>query len=94
MKIKPGYLMKKVGDDYVVVSVDSKVVNFNSMISLNESGCLLWKKLEEGCSEEDLVKVILNEYDIEEAIAKQDVEEFLANLRKHQLIDWWNATFV
>ncbi len=85
MKIKEGFLLKEVADNYVVVPVGD--VAFNGMLSLNETGNLIWKKLETGCEENDIVKAVLAEYDISEEKARADISVFLGKLREAGLLD-------
>ena len=85
MKIKDGYLLKEVGGNFVVVPVGN--VNFNGMLSLNETAMLIWKKLENGCEEADLVNAFLEEYDVTEERAKEDISIFVNKLKKAGILD-------
>ena len=85
MKIKDGFLLKEVAGNYVVVPVGD--VSFNGMLSLNETGYLIWKKLEEGCETSDIVHAFLAEYDVSEGKATEDITAFLDRLKKAGMID-------
>lgn len=85
MKIRDGYLLKEVAGNHVVVPVGN--VSFNGMLSLNETGVLIWKKLQDGCTEEDLVAAFLEEYDVSEERAKNDVSVFVEKLKNAGVID-------
>lgn len=87
MKIKEGLMMKKVGKEYVVMSIDTKQVDFNGMISLNESGAFLFEQLKKDLSEEELLRAFLSEYDIDEKTARQDIDQFITALKKNQLVE-------
>jgi hypothetical protein len=50
------------------------------MVTVNEVGVLLWKMLQEEVTFEDLVKGVLEEYDVDEAAARADIQEFLDKL--------------
>lgn len=52
----------------------------HGMITLSESGLLLWNRLQEECTEEDLVQAILAEYEIDRETAAADVRAFLARM--------------
>lgn len=84
MRIRDGYLLKKVAGNFVVVPVEN--LDFDGLLNLNESGALLWKKMEEECTINDLTKELIDTYDIEESDAKRDVLIFLDVLRKENLI--------
>jgi len=82
MKIKEGFVLRKVADNWVVLPVGKASVDFNGMLSLNESGTILWHALEKGGSREDLANALLDEYDVELDQALADVDEFLTVLEK------------
>ena len=58
MQIKSGFMLKEVAGTNIVVPVGENTVDFNAMITLNESGAFLWQQLEKECSMADLVKVM------------------------------------
>ncbi len=82
MKIKEGYVLREVADQYVVIPFGSESVSFNGMITLNESGALLWRALENGGDRETLADALVGEYDIDRESALADADEFIASLTK------------
>lgn len=86
MKLKTGFVLRKVADTYVVVAVGAEAKKHNVMITLNETGALLWEKLSEGADEESLTNAILEVYDIDEATARKDVQAFIAKVKGEDLI--------
>lgn len=87
MKLKPGFVLRNVAGYNVVVPIGEAALDFNGMINLNESGAMLWKMLEDGTAEEDMVKAFLDEYDITEDVARADVAAFIKKMREASLID-------
>ena len=81
MKIKDGYMLREVAGNSVVVAVGKAALDFNGLITLNSTGVFLWKMLAEGINEEDLLTAVLDEYDIDEATAKNDIAEFIEKLK-------------
>ena len=81
MKIRKDYIMRKVADSYVVLPMDEATLRFDGMITLNESGALLWQRLEQGANLHDLVEVLTSEFDVSEQEATEDVAAFLNLLR-------------
>ena len=66
MKIKEGYVIKKLGTGYVVVTVGDASRDFNGVISMNPSGAFLWQRILEGDdSREKLVRAMTPTYFIE-----------------------------
>ena len=87
MKLKTGFVLRKVADTYVVVAIGAEAKKHNVMITLNETGSLLWEKLSEGADEKALVDAILEVYDIDEATAKADVLKFIDKVKTEGLLE-------
>ena len=87
MKIKNGYMLREVAGEAVVVAPGEATLNFQGIISLNETGALLWKELEQGCEKKDLVQALLDEYEVDAETAEKDVNEFLKRADDAGLID-------
>ena len=86
MKIKEGFILREIAGSFIVVAVGDAVKSFNGVINLNQTGAMLWKALVSGGDKEALVKVLLDNYDVDEQIARKDVDAFIAKLEKASLI--------
>ena len=87
MKIKDGFLLRKVGEQNIVVAIGDESRDFNGIIRLNETGRFLWEKLQNTTTENELVSAMLLEYNIDEASAKNDTAEFLESLKEANLLE-------
>lgn len=87
MKIKDGFVLREVAGTKMVVPVGGECVNFNGMITLNETGAFLWEALSQDVTEEFLVMALLGEYDVEEIDAKNDVKEFVKKLKDSNILE-------
>jgi len=87
MKIKEGFIFRKIADTYVVVAVGEAAKNFKGMVSLNETGGFLWEKLCAGSDEESLVKALLAEYDVDEEKARTDVSAFVKKVSEAGFVE-------
>ncbi len=87
MKIRDGFMLREVAGQWVVVPLGERVVEFNGIMTLSESGALLWKVLEKDVLEEELVQAVLKEYSIDAETAKKDVQEFIGTIRKKDLLE-------
>ena len=74
MKIKEGYVIKKLGDGYVVVTVGDASKDFNGVIRFNASGAFLWDSIRDGAdSREKLIRIMIEKYDdLDEETAGKD----------------------
>ena len=86
MKIKDGYMLRNVAGKYIVVPVGEETMDFNGIITTNETGAFLWKSLENEISQADLLKDFLNEYEIDEQIAAEDLSDFIKKLSDADLL--------
>ena len=87
MKIKEGYILRQVAGSSIIVAVGDEAVNFDGIKTLNETGAFLWKKIEQGMDEENIVKALMDEYEVDEETAKNDVGEFVKLLINNGLIE-------
>ena len=85
MKIKDGYLLKKVAGDFVIVPI--KKGAFTSVMTLNETGAFLFEKISEGADETGAVKALLEEYNTNEQTALRDVRNFIAALSRAGVLE-------
>ncbi len=86
MKIKDGFLLKKVGGQNVVVALGEASRSFNGIIRLNDTGEFLWRQLQQERTEEQLLAALTAEYDIDPEQARADIAEFLGSLKKAALL--------
>lgn len=86
MKIKDGFIIREVAGSFIVVAVGSAAKNFNGIINLNETGAFLWKILERGATEEELLAKMTEEYDVDEETARKDIDAFINKLQEAKLV--------
>lgn len=82
MKISDKFVLRQVAGSWIVLPVAEKTVDFNGMLTLNETGLMLWKLLEKGSSREALAQALTDEYDVTFAEALADVDEYLGKLER------------
>ena len=83
MKIKKGFILRVVGGESVVVPVGEMSKTFHGMINLNETGAFMWNFFSEEHSLEEGVSALLSEYEVEETVARADVEKFMNAIMKN-----------
>lgn len=87
MKIKNGFAKREIAGSNIVVPVGKTAMDFNGMITLNDSGSFLWDCFTNDITVEDAVKSVIDEYDIDEETAKKDIEKFVEMLRQNNLLE-------
>jgi hypothetical protein len=82
MKTNDKFVLRQVAGAWIVLSVAEKTVDFNGMLTLNETGVMLWKLLEKGSTREALAEALTAEYEVTFAEALADVDEYLGKLER------------
>ena len=86
MIIKKDLIKREIAGDTILVPIGKDVYDSNGLFVLNELGAFIWDLLPDAVSEDDLLKAILEEYDVDTDVAKADLQEFLENLRNLGII--------
>lgn len=82
MKINENFVLRQVADTWVVLPLGEATVNFNGMLTLNESGVVLWRALEQGGDRECLADALAAEYEVSREQALTDADAFVAKLKE------------
>ncbi len=84
---KVDFILRKVADSYVVVPVGKLTLDFNGIINLNETGAFLFELLQEGAEKEDLLRKMLEEYDVTPEKAAADIDVFLKKAEEADVLE-------
>lgn len=82
MKIDKNFVLREIAGEYIIIPTGQTALEFNGLITVNEVGMELWKMLQEDVTFDDLLNGILEEYDVDENAAREDIQEFLDRLVK------------
>ena len=85
--IKPGYILREIAGEYVIVPVDEECMISNAVMSPNDSAVLFWKVFQTPHTKEDAVRKGLQEYDVEEETIRSAVYRFLKDTLKYNIIE-------
>ena len=81
IKAKKGFILRRLGKEYMVVPVGEASKAFNGMIRMNETGAFYWGELEKGITKDGLVAKMLERFeDLDEETARRDLGEFLETM--------------
>lgn len=86
MHIVPGFVVRQIAGETVAIPAGEAARALSGLLALNGSGRLLFERLQTEQTEESLVQLLLEEYEIDEATARSDVAEFLAPLRANGVL--------
>lgn len=75
MKAKPGFNLRVVCGENIIVAEGEENIDFSNIISMNESSAYLWQNIQgKEFTHEDLVGLLTQEYEVDEATAMKDVK--------------------
>ncbi len=77
MKVSNEFVLREIAGDFVIIPTGKVVLSFNGLITVNSVGVDIWNMLQEEVSFEEIVKGLLEEYEVEESVVREDVKEFL-----------------
>lgn len=87
MKINENYIMKNIAGEVVIVPTGKAAQYFNGLISTNEVAAFIWKNMESVDTPEEMVKKVLDEFEVDEETARTDVLGFLNDLKTVGMIE-------
>ncbi len=87
MKIKEGFVIRKVMGNHVVIAVGDASRDFHGMIKLNDTAAEIWGYIGEGKSYEDIVSAMLEAYDVSEEKLRADITDTLNTLEQQGVIE-------
>ena len=87
MRLKSDYVLREIAGDYVLVPTGEAVAKYNGLFGVSEVGARILELLPECIDEEQIVSRIVEEYDVDEATAAADVNEFISSLREKEIIE-------
>ena len=80
MKIKDGFILRKVPGMNLVMPTGKNVKEFNGSLMLNDTGAFIFEKLQKGSTPEETVQALTQEYDVSLDTASTDVQKTIDSL--------------
>ena len=88
MTIKKGFTLREIGADQVLVPEGIEVINFNKLVSINNSAKYLWENLQgRDFSAEDMVNLLTAKYNVSEDTALADAERLIEDWKRIGLLE-------
>lgn len=88
MKINPNYKLREIAGETIIVNQGVNKVNMTRLISLNKSATLLYRSLaEKSFTLDDVARVLMNTYGIDENQALTDAEKWIHPLKESGIIE-------
>ena len=85
--IKKGFLLREVSGTCFVVPIASREIDFQKLSTLNKTATFLWRQCESGADKEELVSALLAQYEVDEEVARRDVDAFIDKARESGFLE-------
>ena len=87
MKIREGFVLRNVADEHMVMPTGENVGKFGGAVVLSDVAAFVFEQLKRPVSREDLLSLILAEYDVDAETATADLDALLAQFREMNLLE-------
>ena len=88
MRIKNGFEVRNICGENIILAHGVENIDFTKVITLNESAEFIWSKMvDKDFTEEDMVDVLLSEYEVEKSQAEADVKALVASWKEAGLVE-------
>ena len=77
-----------IADEIIAIPIGEEINSFHGVISLSEATAFLVKQIALGHidSINDCIRILIDEYEVEEMVAERDVREVINKLLEYKLI--------
>ena len=80
MKIKNGFILRKVPGMNLVMHTGKNVKEFNGSLMLNDTGAFIFEQLQKGSTADETAQALTQEYDVALETAGVDVQNTINSL--------------
>lgn len=80
MIIRPDFEVVDMAGEYVAVPIGQEAASFNGVVALNEAAAFLLKSMKCHKTKEELVKILMTEYEVDHIVAEKDIDAFLKKM--------------
>ena len=78
MKKIDGFVMRRLGQEAMIVAESVDLIDFDRIVSLNSSAAYVWEILPDSdFTIQDITDLLMDRYDVDEAVARKDAEDLV-----------------
>ena len=78
--LSKNFMLKQVGNEYMIIPVSNNNVNFSKIFNTNEVGAFIFNNLKDH-SKEEVLELLKNEYNAPIDVLSNDLDEFINELK-------------
>lgn len=80
VQLKDRFVTRKIGEEMVLVPLESNVANMDEIFSMNSTACFIWECIDDQTTFDDVLQRIQDEFDVPHQLAEKDLHTFLKDL--------------
>lgn len=80
MGLNKNYILKSIGNDHMIIPLVDGGYDMSKVFNINEVGAIIYKALLDDKTDDEIVELILNEYDVSKEVALRDIKNFKNDL--------------
>lgn len=86
MKLNQDYMLRSIAGEYVIVPTGDASRKLNGLITVNDTALVIWKGIEAGKSDDQIVQQLLEEFEVDRDLAEKDVAGFQQMLKEQGIL--------
>ncbi|HWW93853.1 MAG TPA: PqqD family protein [Vicinamibacteria bacterium] len=71
---------RRIAEEYVLVPIVGRGADLDAIFNLNRVGAFIWERLDGSSSGEEIVRALVEEFDVDSVRAVEDYRAFMAQL--------------
>lgn len=87
MRLKKGFVLHNIEDEYMAVATGEAAKSFNGLIRNNETADFIYRMLQSDTTEEEIIHEMCRRYDAPEEVIASDVRELIKKIREAGFLD-------
>lgn len=82
MQIKENFILRNIGAEHMVMPTGENIAKFGGAVVLSDTAAFIFEQLKQPTSREDLLTLLLSEFDVDAETAAQDLDELLTKFKE------------
>ena len=78
--LSKNFMLKQVGNEYMIIPVSNNNVNFSKIFNTNEVGAFIFNNLKYH-NKDEVLELLAKEYDAPKDVLESDLDEFINELK-------------
>ncbi len=87
MQIRENFILRNIGDEHMVMPTGDNIAKFGGAVVLSDTAAFIFEQLKQPISREDVLALVLSEFDVDAETAAQDLDELLKQFEEMGILE-------